>query len=82
MRSRRSPWDNPRADHPGVQSPLRPLAMADQLVDLSRSPVIGGLHALQALDDPVDFPIKQPCQGDLAPFLLPFGMCPILQAAT
>jgi hypothetical protein len=72
----------PRAGHPGVQSRLRPLEIAAQLVDLSHSPGIGGLHALQAPEDPVDFPIKQPCQGGLAPLLLPFGMYPIRQAAT
>ena len=68
-----------RAGDAIIQPLLMPLQVGDQLGDLPSGLSIRRFHPLQAPDNPVHFPIQQPCQSGLAPFVLPFGRRPLWQ---
>src|SRR6266478_5094588 len=67
------------AGKPVVHAPRMLLEIADACVDFLRRMGIGRLHALQAPDDPMHFPPKEPCQSGLTALPLLLGMRPILQ---
>jgi hypothetical protein len=69
----------PLAGEAIVQALLMPLEIADQLGNRLGRLGIRRLHPLQPPDDPVHFSVKQPGQGGLTPFSLPFGLRPVLQ---